>query len=203
MPVEADIFKRNMALRSKGPLGNLKKEAPEDQEDANDYVGPMKSREREESGTVDASLVEPEPFVVELRPFDTLESHECGPHQGGKEHPAGAGLPFLNRYLGEMIDKGTTDQDDSVDTRQELGHWGKLDPVTKVRWPGTCSLPEHEVGSDQSTEKQRLGTEENAHPEFASCRWSRRGGMMIMLGNLRNHGRVKEGRVVKGGVIHR
>ena len=202
VPVETDILKRDMALGSEGPLGNLKEEAPENQQHADTNVRTMKSRQGKEGGAVDTPFVEPESLMIELCPFDALESHERGAHQSCEKHPAGSGLPFLHGHLGKVINKGTTDQNDRVDARQELGHRRKFDSITEIRWPGSSPLSKHEICRNQSAEKKGLRAKEDAHAELTDRRRSGRSGMMIMIGNLRNHRRMKEGGGVVGSIVH-
>ena len=101
----------------------------------------MKSGKGEEGGTVNTAFVEPEALVVEFGPFDALKTDKSCSHHGCQKQPTGPGLPFLHRHLGKVIGKRTADKNDGVDARQKLRHGWKLDPVTEVRRPGTCSLP--------------------------------------------------------------
>ena len=70
MPVESDIHQRHMALGREEALGHLQVEAPEDEQHTDANVGAMEACQGKERGAVDASLVEPETLMIELRPLD-------------------------------------------------------------------------------------------------------------------------------------
>ena len=72
VPIETDIIERGGAPGSIISSEKLTKKAPQDEQDANKHVRSVESRHHEEAGTIDAMLVEPEPFMMEVVPLPRL-----------------------------------------------------------------------------------------------------------------------------------
>src|SRR4029453_15941750 len=69
VPIETDIIERGSAPRSVVAGEKLTQKAPRDEHDANKHVRAVETSHHEEAGTVNAMLVEPEPFMMEVVPL--------------------------------------------------------------------------------------------------------------------------------------
>ena len=122
---------------------HLAEETPRDEQNADNDVGSVETRDHEKRRTVDPTMVEPKPFVVQVHPLKDLDSDK---RRSQKNREAEQGKPrfsFLHGDFAEVKSKATRDEENGIDRSKEDGQ-----VRIAVRWPRVVLLPSGIVRRD-------------------------------------------------------
>ena len=163
-----------MTLRSEATRERLTQEAPEDEGHTDCNVQAVEAGNHKEARSIDTAGIEPEAFMVEMRPFVALDSYEERTQKDGDEKPGEAGFSFVYSHLGKVKRKAARDEEYCVNRGQEHREMSNI-----LAWrPSVARLPretifrqtENDVCTEKSREEHSFGEKKHDHTKFTG-RW--------------------------------